>query len=72
MKKKSYIIIGIILPAFIIVFFSFEFDSECKYKVGIVDKDNSYASNEIIKTIDNEYLGNRSRRTARKRDATRG
>lgn len=53
MKKKSYIIIGIILPAFIIVFFSFEFESECKYKVGIVDKDNSYASNEIIKTIDN-------------------
>ena len=25
MKKKSYIIVGIIIPAFIIVFFSFEF-----------------------------------------------
>ena len=53
MKKKSYILIGIIMPAFIVVFFSFEFGIEYKYKVGIVDKDKSYASNEIIKSIDN-------------------
>ena len=53
MKKKSYILIGIIMPAFIVVFFSFEFGTEYKYKVGIVDKDKSYASNEIIKSIDN-------------------
>ena len=52
-KKKSYIIIGIIMPAFIIIFFSFEFGSDYKYKVGIVDNDKSYASNEIIKSINN-------------------
>ena len=52
MKKKSYIIAGIIVPAFIIVFFSFEFGGEYKFKVGVIDNDNSYASNEIIKTID--------------------
>lgn len=52
MKKKSYIIIGIIIPAFIIVFFSFEFGGEYKFKVGVIDNDNSYASKEIIKTID--------------------
>lgn len=51
-KKRSYIIGGIILPAFIIVFFSFEFVGEYKFKVGVIDNDNSYASNEIIKTID--------------------
>lgn len=51
MKKKSYIIIGIIIPAFIVVFFSFEFTGEYKFKVGVIDKDNSYVSKEIIKTI---------------------
>lgn len=52
MKKKSYIIVGIIIPAFIVVFFSFEFRGEYKFKVGVIDKDNSYVSKEIIKTID--------------------
>ena len=52
MKKKSYIIVGIIVPAFIIVFFSFEFKGEYIYNVGIVDNDNTYASREVIKTID--------------------
>ena len=52
MKKKNYIIVGIIVPAFIIIFFSFEFGGEYKFKVGIIDNDSSYASNEIIKTID--------------------
>ena len=52
MKKKSYIIVGIIIPAFIIVFFSFEFGGEYKFKVGVIDNDNSYTSKEIIKTID--------------------
>ena len=52
MKKKSYIIVGIIVPAFIIIFFSFEFGGEYKFKVGVIDNDNSYASKEIIKTID--------------------
>lgn len=52
MKKKSYIIVGIIVPAFIIVFFSFEFGGEYKFKVGVIDNDNTYASKEIIETID--------------------
>ncbi|MEG0857197.1 MAG: ABC transporter permease [Terrisporobacter sp.] len=50
-KKKSYILMGIILPAFIIVFFSFEFGGQYNFKVGIIDKDNTYVSQEIIKTI---------------------
>ena len=51
-KKKSYILMGIILPAFVIIFFTFEFGNEYKFKVGIIDKDNSYASEEIVKVID--------------------
>ena len=43
---------GIILPAFVIIFFTFEFGNEYKFKVGIIDKDNSYASEEIVKVID--------------------
>lgn len=52
MKNRSYIIVGIIIPAFIAIFFSFEFIGEHKFKVGVIDNDNSYASKEIIKTID--------------------
>ena len=52
MRKKSYIIIGVIIPAFIVIFFSFEFGGQYKYKIGIVDKDNSYSSNQIIESID--------------------
>ena len=52
MKKKSYILKGVILPAFVIIFFTFEFGSEYKFKVGIIDKDNSYVSEEVIKVID--------------------
>ena len=52
LKKKSYIAISIIMPAFIIVFFSFEFKGEDKYKVGIIDNDNTYASRELISAID--------------------
>ena len=43
---------GIILPAFVIIFFTFEFGNEYKFKVGIIDKDDSYASEEIVKVID--------------------
>ena len=52
MRKKSYIISGVIIPVFIIIFFSFEFGGQYKYKIGIVDKDNSYSSNQIIESID--------------------
>ena len=52
MKKKSYILMGVILPALVIIFFTFEFGSEYKFKVGIIDKDNSYVSEEVIKVID--------------------
>ena len=52
MRKKSYIISGVIIQVFIIIFFSFEFGGQYKYKIGIVDKDNSYSSNQIIESID--------------------
>lgn len=53
MKKKSFIAMGIVAPAIIIVFFSFIFGKEPNYKVGVIDNDNSYISNEIIKTVEN-------------------
>ena len=43
---------GIILPAFVIIFFTFEFGNEYKFQVGIIDKDDSYASEELVKVID--------------------
>ena len=52
MKDKSYIMLAIIIPIFIAIFFSFEFTGKHKFKVGVIDNDNSYVSNEIIKTID--------------------
>ena len=52
-KKRSFILMGIILPAFITIFFSFEFGGEYSYKVGIIDNDDSYISREIIKSIEN-------------------
>ena len=52
MKKKDYIIIGIILPIFLIIFFSFEFSTEYNFKVGVIDRDKTYVSKEIIQTID--------------------
>lgn len=51
-KKKNYIIMGIIVPAFVIVFFTFEFDIGYDFRVGVIDKDKSYVSQEIINTID--------------------
>lgn len=50
-REKSYIMVAIIIPIFIAVFFSFEFTGNHKLKVGVIDNDNSYGSNEIIKTI---------------------
>ena len=44
LKKKSFIIMGIVAPAVIIVFFSFAFGSDMNYKVGIINKDNNYIS----------------------------
>ncbi|MCC3864383.1 ABC transporter permease [Terrisporobacter petrolearius] len=52
MKDKSYIMVAIIIPIFIAIFFSFEFTGQHKFKIGVIDNDNSYLSNEIIKTID--------------------
>ena len=51
LKKKSFIIMGIIAPAIVIVFFSFAFGKDMNYKIGIIDKDNSYISKEIIDVI---------------------
>ena len=44
---------GIVSPAIVIVFFSFAFGSNMNYKVGIIDKDNSYISKDIINVISN-------------------
>ncbi len=52
MKKKSYILMAIILPAFVMIFFTFELGNDYKFNVGIIDKDNSYTSKEIVKVID--------------------
>ena len=52
MKKNEYIIMGIIVPIFIIIFFSFEFSTEYNFRIGVVDKDNTYVSREMIQSID--------------------
>lgn len=51
LKKKSFIVMGVVAPAVIIVFFSFAFGQEMDYKVGIIDNDNKYISRELIKSI---------------------
>ena len=51
LKKKSFIIMGIVAPAVIIVFFSFAFGSDMNYKVGIINKDNNYISNQVVEAI---------------------
>lgn len=61
LNKKSFIMLGIIMPSIMIVFFSFAIGTEPSYRVGIVDNDKSYTSYEIIKaikTIDNIELVN--------------
>ena len=51
LKNKSFIIMGIVAPAVIIVFFSFAFGSDMNYKVGIINKDNNYISNQVVEAI---------------------
>ncbi|MDV4151120.1 ABC transporter permease [Clostridium sp. AL.422] len=51
-KKKSFIVMSIIAPSIIIVLFSFAFGRDVNYRVGIIDNDKNYISNEIIQTID--------------------
>ena len=50
-KKKTYIVTGVIAPAMVILFFSFAFGGDMKYKVGVINKDNKYISNEVIESI---------------------
>lgn len=52
-KKKSFIVMSIIVPSIVIVFFSFVFGNSINYKVGIVNEDKNYISNEIIEAINN-------------------
>lgn len=52
-KKKSFIVMSIIVPSIVIVFFSFVFGNSINYKVGIVNEDKNYISNEIVETINN-------------------
>lgn len=51
-KKKSRLIITIILSIFILITFSFEYLGKYNFKVGVIDEDNSYISEEIIKVIE--------------------
>ncbi len=51
LTKKSFILMGIVAPAIIILFFGFSFGKEYTYKVGILDEDNSYISREIINSL---------------------
>ena len=53
LNKKSFVMLGIIMPSIMIVFFSFAIGKEASYRIGIIDNDNSYTSNEIIKSIKN-------------------
>ena len=63
MKKKSYILIGIIMPAFIVVFFSFEFGTEYKYnetekciyraKFKVASNVQYFSVTNSTKTVDN-------------------
>lgn len=50
-RKKSFIIMGIVAPAIAIVFFSFAFGNDMNYKIGIIDKDNTYTSKQIIDSV---------------------
>lgn len=50
-RKKSFIIMGVVAPAIAIVFFSFAFGNEMNYKIGIIDKDNTYTSKQIIDSV---------------------
>lgn len=51
LKKRSFIIMGVIAPAIVIVFFSFAFGKQMNYKIGIIDKDSTYISKEIINSV---------------------
>ena len=53
LKKKSFIVMGIVSPAVVIVIFSFAFGKNMNYKVGIIDKDNTYISKEVVDVINN-------------------
>ena len=52
-KKRSFILMSIVAPSIVIVFFSFIFGNTVNYKVGIINKDNKYISNEIVDAINN-------------------
>lgn len=51
LSKKSFIIMGVIAPAIVIMLFSFSFGKSSNYKVGVINNDNNYISKEIINTI---------------------
>lgn len=52
LKEKRHMIMGIIVPVVAIMCSTFKFDKDYSFKVGIIDKDKSYFSQEIINTID--------------------
>lgn len=52
LSKRSFIIMGVVAPAIVIMLFSFSFGKSSSYNVGVINNDNSYISREIINTID--------------------
>ncbi|GAB6167853.1 ABC transporter permease [Clostridium carnis] len=52
MKKKSFFILSIIVPAALTIVFSYMLGQESIYKVGIIDKDNSEISQLIKNKLD--------------------
>ena len=57
LKKKSFIIMGIIAPAIVIVFFSFAFGKDMNYKIGIIDKDIDKVFNKGFTGHNGRILG---------------
>ncbi len=51
LSKKSFILMGVIAPALIILFFGFAFGKEYTYKVAVLDDDKSFTSQQIINSL---------------------
>lgn len=52
LRKKEFIFIAIIMPSLATVLLSYVMGQSFEYNVGIIDKDNSYLSNNLIERLD--------------------
>ncbi|MBU3103499.1 ABC transporter permease [Clostridium gasigenes] len=51
-KKKGFLLLSIVLPAMLIILFSYVLGQEGEYRVGIVNKDNGIISNSVLGKIE--------------------